>query len=232
MSTPTLSSRPASSSVCRRRRTVWRTIGLCSLQETRRESLPKRLLLKESERAKAAVGEEGVARQARVAAAASRTAHPRSPGGSGIAQPLPGVSFVQRESRLPLPMGSAFRQSAQRPNSSRPSTKSAPAFRMRSRSQSSRTSVWIGVAVPSRRFFVRGPMRSMKSSRLFGSFLVLPKPAAATRLVRFVEDDRAVLAFQQDAGVRRSRGRSGRWRRWRSGTGSARCLPAPRVLMM
>ena len=54
---------------------------------------------------------------------------------------------------------------------------SAPPFRMRSKlPEVSRTSVWIGVAVPSKRCFARGPMRSMKSSRLFGSSFFSPSP--------------------------------------------------------
>ena len=68
---------------------------------------------------------------------------------------------------------------------------------MRSRSHSSLTSVWIGVAVPSRRFFVRGPICSMKSSRLFGSLLLVPEPAAPARLVRLVQDHGPVLALEQ-----------------------------------
>ena len=55
----------------------------------------------------------------------------------------------------------------------------------------------MGVAVPSSRFFVRGPMRSMKSSRLFGSLLLLAQPATPAGLVGLVEDDCAVLAFEQ-----------------------------------
>ncbi len=98
-----------------------------------------------------------------------------SPGGSGLRS----HSQASRSSAgisSPLTTGSALCQSTQLLSDSRPKTTSAPAFKMRIRSHSSETSVWIGVAVASKRFFVRGPTRSMKSSRLLGSALFSPNP--------------------------------------------------------
>lgn len=80
----------------------------------------------------------------------------------------------------PLTTGRAFLHSTHWLNASRPRTMSDPALRMRIKSHSSLTSVWIGVAVPSNRFLVRGPTRSMKSSRLLDFH-----PAAGEQLVEF-----------------------------------------------
>ena len=161
-----------------------------------RERLPDRLLLEKSQRPEAAIGEEASGRASpswrrSVANSASSLA-----GRQRVTQPFPGVALI-RGCLVALHDGQRLSQSAQRPNSSRPSTKSAPAFRMRSRSHSSWTSVWIGVAVPSRRFLRARPDPQHEVEQVVRLVLLLAQPAAPARLVRLVEDDRAELALEQ-----------------------------------
>ena len=139
-----------------------------------RQRLQDGLLLEESERTEALVGEEALSGMPSCRRKLAKVGS-SSPGGNGLRS----HSQASRSSTgisSPFTTGSALCQSAQWLSVSRPRTKSAPALRIRIRSQSSDTSVWIGVAVPSSRFFVRGPMRSMKSSRLFGSPCFSPNP--------------------------------------------------------
>ena len=164
-------------------------------QESGRKGLPDRLLFQESQRAEAAIGEEGLSGspscRRRVANSASSLA-----GGKRIAQPLPGIPFIRR--------GLVALHHGKRLLPVRPAAEQLPPeHKIRTRIQDAQQiPEFIDLGLngrrrPEQQVLGARPDLQHEVEQVVRLLLLLAQPAAPARLVRLVEDDGAVLAFKQ-----------------------------------